>query len=1097
MRFLTTCAVIGLAAAPLFANVPPNTPTITEPAVGRIVNPADVHMETAPFSDPDPGDTHMCSDWEIWTVSPLQRVWFTSCIGGVERVHTHLGDGIFQGSLAGHRELLPNTAYRLRVRHRDSSGDAGTEWSAYAERDFQTGEASAVFPLQAEDVADLPAPTWRNTTGQNVVLPAGGVPPSVRLETPDGGLLLEIRGLDGIANLFNNPPSLGQHAAVKVHVSAGSSSDPLALPESDLVFSPYESATATIYLPAMSVMPNTDLYFWVASSGSTFVGAAGQATPDFSQLARGNPVPWLVRQAGYRVEVVASGLQLPCNITFVPNPGNNPNSPLYYVTELYGAIKTVTRDGTVYDYATNLLNYNPTGAFPGSGEQGVTGVVVDPTNGDLYATMLYSSVPGQENVPHYPKVVRFTSTDGGLTAATQTTILDMPGESQGQSHQISNITIGPDAKLYVHMGDGFDFTKGQDLNSYRGKILRMNRDGSVPLDNPFYNAADGITSRDYVFAYGLRNPFGGAWRQADGFHYEVENGPSVDRICKVVRGRNYLYDGSDQSMTNFALYNWVPAVGPVNCAFIQPGTFGGSGFPAEKMGHMFVAESGGTWSTGPQTLGKKISEWVLDADGNIVGGPTTLIEYSGAGKASCVGLAAGPDGLYFTDLYKDLNYMSPMDRGAHVLRVRFVGDADFTASATSGAAPLAVSFTDVSTVPGATAWAWDFGDGATSTEQNPMHTYEEDGVYTVRLTVTGSAGLSIEEKPAYIRVGALPRIAFIVSAVPPAAAEANVADHLRAIGYDVTPMDQNPANRPSAAQVAQDYGLVMVSSTINSGNVAGQFRTANVPMIFWENALLRSGRESLMDNGNVVSDTGITIVNNTHPITAGFSVGTAQVFTTGSNMSVGIGNTGPGTQVLARRFGSSDGAIIAAEAGATVADGYVTPARRVFFFIEDNSWLNTTPVARTLFDRSVCWAMNIVTPMVVEQPQDATATVGDSVTLTARAEGSSPLSYRWRRAGQAIPGATTRSYTIESVTPSDAGDYDVVVTNTCGTTTSEAATLTVVGCACDWDHSGSISSQDFFDFLNDFFENNADFNHSGATDSQDFFDFLSCFFGGC
>jgi large repetitive protein len=52
-------------------------------------------------------------------------------------------------------------------------------------------------------------------------------------------------------------------------------------------------------------------------------------------------------------------------------------------------------------------------------------------------------------------------------------------------------------------------------------------------------------------------------------------------------------------------------------------------------------------------------------------------------------------------------------------------------------------------------------------------------------------------------------------------------------------------------------------------------------------------------------------------------------------------------------------------------------------------------------------------------------------------------------------------------------------------------------CPCDWNGCDGMNSQDFFDFLVDFFAADADFNHSGATDSQDFFDFLVCFFGGC
>ncbi|MCA1572327.1 MAG: PKD domain-containing protein [Chloroflexi bacterium] len=77
--------------------------------------------------------------------------------------------------------------------------------------------------------------------------------------------------------------------------------------------------------------------------------------------------------------------------------------------------------------------------------------------------------------------------------------------------------------------------------------------------------------------------------------------------------------------------------------------------------------------------------------------------------------------------------------------------ASFTGTPTSGTAPLTVAFTDTST-GGVTTWAWDFGDGGTSTEQHPTHEYTSPGSYTVKLTVTSAGGSDTETRPAFITV---------------------------------------------------------------------------------------------------------------------------------------------------------------------------------------------------------------------------------------------------------------------------------------------------------------------------------------------------------
>jgi PKD repeat protein len=128
-------------------------------------------------------------------------------------------------------------------------------------------------------------------------------------------------------------------------------------------------------------------------------------------------------------------------------------------------------------------------------------------------------------------------------------------------------------------------------------------------------------------------------------------------------------------------------------------------------------------------------------------------------------------------------------------------DADFTASPTSGPAPLTVQFTDTS-AGAPTAWFWTFGDGVTSTEQHPVHTYTTAGSYTVILTVDDAAGSDTERKFDCIFVD------------PPSNEFLSIAWQRCLGGSD--------GDRASSIQQTSDGGYIVAGSTLSDdGDVSG------------------------------------------------------------------------------------------------------------------------------------------------------------------------------------------------------------------------------------------------------------------------------------
>ena len=298
---------------------------------------------------------------------------------------------------------------------------------------------------------------------------------------------------------------------------------------------------------------------------AAFVASAACAQPPPGQVesvvAQDGPV------AAYEV---AMGLEAPWGLTFLPDGR-------MLVTEKGGALRVVEGNDV-----SPPVEGTPTVYAQGQG--GLLDVALDPDfEAEPWVYLTYAK-PGPEGQAA-TAVGRARWAEGDRLEGWEELWVQRPYHPGG-GHFGSRIAFLPDGTMAVTTGERFLFDPAQDLGTTLGKVVRLNRDGSVPDDNPFVGR-DGALPE--IWSYGHRNVQAAGVDPQTGELYVVEMGPlGGDELNRVEAGANYgwpvvswgrNYDGSEipdpPTRPEFAdaLVQWTPVISPNGLVFYSGDVF--------------------------------------------------------------------------------------------------------------------------------------------------------------------------------------------------------------------------------------------------------------------------------------------------------------------------------------------------------------------------------------------------------------------------------------------------------------------------------------------------------------------------------------------
>lgn len=181
-----------------------------------------------------------------------------------------------------------------------------------------------------------------------------------------------------------------------------------------------------------------------------------------------------------------------------------------------------------------------------SGERGLLGIAFDPNFPINNLVYVYYTVT---TTAVHNRVSRFTANGDVAVPGSEFVVLDLDPLSGATNHNGGAIHFGLDGKLYVAVGENANPPNSQVLTNRLGKMLRINADGTIPPDNPFYNTAAGDNRS--IWALGLRNPFTFAFQPNTGRMFINDVGQNAwEEINDGIAGANYGWPNTEGATSN-------------------------------------------------------------------------------------------------------------------------------------------------------------------------------------------------------------------------------------------------------------------------------------------------------------------------------------------------------------------------------------------------------------------------------------------------------------------------------------------------------------------------------------------------------------------